>query len=93
MFSPQSPQPIAQNNEDNRTYTLLCAAKISECSEDHRKAGNKDSDGSEGGNVTDHVGHCTLLTRYVSSLFSFCFRVNMFLHVYFKFRSGAKVPA
>ena len=93
MFSPQSPQPIAQNNEDNRTYTLLCAAKISECSEDHRKAGNKDSDGSEGGNVTDQVGHCTLLTRYVSILFLFCFRVNMFLHVSFKFRSDVKVPA
>jgi hypothetical protein len=47
--------------------------------EDHRKAGNKDSDGSESGNVTDEISHWSLLTRYVPTLFLFCSIVNRVL--------------
>ncbi|HBT67861.1 MAG TPA: hypothetical protein DEB63_05980, partial [Agrobacterium sp.] len=51
----------------------------SQGSEDHRKAGNKDSDGSESGNVTDEISHWPLLTRYVPTLFSFRSIVNRVL--------------
>jgi len=54
----------------------------SQGSEDHRKAGNKDSDGSESGNVTDEISHWSLLTRYVPTLFSFCSIVNRVLLVF-----------
>ncbi|AAL42297.1 hypothetical protein F3P66_07850 [Agrobacterium fabrum] len=47
--------------------------------EDHREAGNKDSDGGESGNVTDEISHWSLLTRYVPTLFSFCSIVNRVL--------------
>jgi len=50
--------------------------------EDHRKAGNEDSDGGESGNVTDEISHWSLLTRYVLTLFSFCSFVNRVLSMF-----------
>ncbi|CUX37336.1 conserved hypothetical protein [Agrobacterium tumefaciens str. Kerr 14] len=50
--------------------------------EDHREAGNKDSDGSESSNVTDEISHWPLLTRYVPTLFSFCSIVNRVLLIF-----------
>lgn len=53
-----------------------------------REARNEESDGGKGGEVTDKIGHLSLLTCYVPILFSFCFGVNSFFGLA-RFQRGA----